>query len=164
MTYKQIQPPIPPSRIEQRLYNFIPLQEGSLSLPVPMQKIEQKRLTRHPNPSCLLTPTLPLCYNFFVMALTIEEVKKIAFLARLRLTPEEEARYAEQLSAILDYAQRLQEIDTSHIPPTASVLPLNAPLREDESRPSIPRERILSNASSQEEGMFRVPPVLDSEP
>jgi len=132
--------------------------------PVPCRRVNIEGSPGTQNPSSLLTPTQPLCYNFFAMALTIEEVKKIAFLARLKLTPEEEARYAEQLSAILDYAQRLQEIDTSHIPPTASVLPLNAPLREDESRPSIPRERILSNASSQEEGMFRVPPVLDSEP
>ena len=98
------------------------------------------------------------------MALTIDEVKKIAYLARLRLTPEEEERYAGQLSAILDYAQRLQEVNTSHIPPTASVLPLNAPLRADEARPSIPRDQILSNAPSKEEGMFRVPPVLDTEP
>lgn len=132
--------------------------------PLPCGRGNKEDLSGTHHPGSLLTPTQPLCYNSFAMALTINEVKKIAFLARLRLTPEEEARYAEQLSAILDYAQRLQEIDTSHIPPTASVLPLNAPLREDESRPSIPRERILSNASSKEEGMFRVPPVLDSEP
>lgn len=98
------------------------------------------------------------------MALTIEEVRKIAYLARLRLTADEEKRYAGQLSAILEYAQRLQEVDTSHIPPTATVLPLKAPLREDKSRPSTPRDHILSNAPSTEEGMFKVPPVLDIEP
>jgi aspartyl-tRNA(Asn)/glutamyl-tRNA(Gln) amidotransferase subunit C len=98
------------------------------------------------------------------MTLTIEEVRNIAFLARLRLTPEEEGRYAEQLSAILEYAARLQEVDTSHIPPTASVLPLKAPLREDLPRPSIPRDRILSNAFATDKGMFQVPPVLDTEP
>lgn len=98
------------------------------------------------------------------MALTIEEVKKIAYLARLRLTSEEEERYAGQLSAILDYAQRLQKVDTSRIPPTATVLPLNAPLREDKTRPSTPQSLILSNAPSEEEGMFRVLPVLDTEP
>jgi aspartyl-tRNA(Asn)/glutamyl-tRNA(Gln) amidotransferase subunit C len=98
------------------------------------------------------------------MALSIEEVRKIAFLARLRLTSEEEARYAGQLSAILEYAAKLQEVDTSHIPPTASVLPLKAPLREDLPRPSIPRDRILSNAFATDDGMFQVPPVLDTEP
>ncbi|OGO16385.1 MAG: asparaginyl/glutamyl-tRNA amidotransferase subunit C [Chloroflexi bacterium RBG_16_48_8] len=98
------------------------------------------------------------------MSITIEEVRKIAFLARLRLTAEEEERYAGQLSAILQYAARLQEVDTSLIPPTATVLPLKAPLREDIARPSTPRDLILSNAPATEEGMFRVLPVLDSEP
>ncbi len=95
------------------------------------------------------------------MAITIDEVRYIAALARLRLTPEEERRYSEQLSDILDYAGRLSEIDTSAIPPTATVLPLWAPLRSDEVRPCPPREQILSNAPSDEEGMFRVPPVLE---
>ena len=97
------------------------------------------------------------------MAITIEEVRKIAYLARLKLSPEEEERYAVQLSAILEYASRLQEVDTSKIPPTATVLPLRAPLRADEVRPSTPRDQILSNATSKKEGMFRVPPVLDHE-
>lgn len=95
------------------------------------------------------------------MAITIEEVRHIAQLARLRLTPEEERRYAEQLSDILDYAGRLSEVDTSAILPTASVLPLKAPLRPDEVRPCPPRANILRNAPSDEEGMFRVPPVLE---
>jgi aspartyl-tRNA(Asn)/glutamyl-tRNA(Gln) amidotransferase subunit C len=95
------------------------------------------------------------------MSLTIDEVRHIAFLARLKLTPDEEQRYTEQLSAILDYAQRLSEVETDHIPPTASVLPLNAPLREDEPRPSPPREDILANAPQKEDGMFRVPPILE---
>lgn len=95
------------------------------------------------------------------MALTIDEVRHIADLARLDLTSEEEERYTQQLSAILDYAARLQAVDTSAIPPTATVLPLNAPLRPDVVRPCPPRERILENAPEAEEGMFRVPPVLD---
>jgi len=98
------------------------------------------------------------------MSLSIEEVGKIADLARLRLTSEEKERYAGQLSAILQYAARLQEVDTSHIPPTATVLPLQAPLREDVARPSTPRDLILSNSPATEDGMFRVLPVLDSEP
>lgn len=97
------------------------------------------------------------------MALTIEEVRHIAHLARLKLTPDEEARYAEQLSDILDYAARLNQVDTSAIPPTATVLPLRAPLRSDEVRPCPTRERMLQNAPDEEQGMFRVPPVLDFE-
>lgn len=95
------------------------------------------------------------------MALTIEEVRHIAQLARLKLTPEEERRYTEQLSDILDYAGRLSKVDTSDIPPTASVLPLHAPLRPDVVRPCLPQELILRNAPSDQDGMFRVPPVLD---
>jgi aspartyl-tRNA(Asn)/glutamyl-tRNA(Gln) amidotransferase subunit C len=95
------------------------------------------------------------------MAITIEEVRHIAQLARLRLTEEEEVRYTEQLSAILDYAARLRQIDTSAVPPTASVLPLHAPLRADRVRPSTPREVILANTAASQDGMFRVPPVLE---
>ena len=96
------------------------------------------------------------------MSLTVEEVRHIAQLARLRLTTEEERLYTEQLSDILDYASRLGEVDTSNIPPTASVLPLRAPLRPDIVRPCTPRDRILRNAPSDQEGMFRVPPILDT--
>jgi aspartyl-tRNA(Asn)/glutamyl-tRNA(Gln) amidotransferase subunit C len=95
------------------------------------------------------------------MPITIDDVRHIAFLARLALTPEEEQLYAEQLSAVLNHAARLAEVNTDHISPTASVLDLRAPLRPDVPRPCPPREKILSNAPDTEEGMFRVPPVLD---
>jgi aspartyl-tRNA(Asn)/glutamyl-tRNA(Gln) amidotransferase subunit C len=95
------------------------------------------------------------------MPISVEEVRHIANLARLKLTAEEEVRYAEQLSAVLDYAARLKEVDTAHISPTSSVLPFEAPLRADKPRPCPPRERMLSNAPEQEDGMFRVPPVLE---
>jgi aspartyl-tRNA(Asn)/glutamyl-tRNA(Gln) amidotransferase subunit C len=95
------------------------------------------------------------------MPISIEEVRHIAQLARLKLTPNEEARYTEQLSAVLDYAARLTELDTSQISPTSSVLPFDAPLREDEPRPCPPRDHMLANAPDQENGMFRVPPVLE---
>ncbi len=101
-----------------------------------------------------------LCYNVPAMKLTIEEVRHIAFLARLELTPDEQERYTEQLSAVLEYASRLQQVDTSQIPPTATVLPLFAPLREDTVRESVPRDQILSNAHKTEAGMFQVPPIL----
>ncbi len=97
------------------------------------------------------------------MALTLEEVRHIAHLARLRLTPEEEELFRDQLSAILKAADRLAQVDTSAIPPTATVLPLRAPLRPDEVRPCPPRVRILANAAEVEEGMFRVPAVLETE-
>ncbi len=95
------------------------------------------------------------------MALTLEEVEHIADLARLHLTDEEKARFREQLSAILEYAEMLNRLDISAIPPTATVLPLRTVLRQDEVTPSIPRERLLGNAPAAEAGMFQVPPVLE---
>jgi aspartyl-tRNA(Asn)/glutamyl-tRNA(Gln) amidotransferase subunit C len=95
------------------------------------------------------------------MPITAEDVRHIARLARLRLSPEEEALFAGQLSAILDYADRLARVDTTGIAPTASVLPLPAPLREDVSRPSPSRRRLLAGAPSAEAGMVRVPAILD---
>lgn len=95
------------------------------------------------------------------MTLTIEEVEHIARLARLKLTDEEKARYREQLSAILDYAARLQSLDTTGIPPTSSVLPPRTVLRPDEPRPGLRREDLLANAPDTTDDQFRVPPVLE---
>jgi aspartyl-tRNA(Asn)/glutamyl-tRNA(Gln) amidotransferase subunit C len=95
------------------------------------------------------------------MTLTIEEVKHIAQLARLKLTSQEIERYRQQLSAILDYADRLQAVDTTDIPPTSSVLPARSVLREDKARPGLSLEELLKNAPDIENGQFRVPPVLD---
>lgn len=95
------------------------------------------------------------------MTLSLKEVEHIAELARLALTDAEKERFREQLSAILDYAARLQAIDTSAIPPTASVLPVDTVLREDIARPGLPPEQILANAPDQEDNMFRVPVILE---
>lgn len=95
------------------------------------------------------------------MKLTLEQVQHIAELARLELTAEEKERYRQQLSAILEYAARLQSLDTSGIPPTSSVLPPRSVLREDEPRPGLPLEEVLRNAPQTEQEQFRVPPVLE---
>lgn len=95
------------------------------------------------------------------MILTLEEVEHIAGLARLALTSEEKARYREQLSAILEYAARLQSLDTTDIPPTSSVLPARSVLRADLPRPGLSPETLLKNAPQAEEDQFRVPPILD---
>lgn len=95
------------------------------------------------------------------MSLSLEEVEHIATLARLRLTEAEKERYRQQLSAVLDYMAKLKQVDTAHIEPTATVLPLHTVLRPDEVTPSLPREELLANAPAAEAGMFRVPPVLD---
>jgi aspartyl-tRNA(Asn)/glutamyl-tRNA(Gln) amidotransferase subunit C len=96
-----------------------------------------------------------------VMQLSREEVEHIAELARLALSDEELALYQEQLSAILEHFERLQELDTEAIPPTATVLPLRSVMRADEPRPPFSREDILANAPAAEEGCFKVPAVLE---
>jgi len=95
------------------------------------------------------------------MTLTLAQVEHIAQLAHLSLTEEEKSLYQEQLSAILEYAQRLQELDTDAIPPTATILPIHSVMRPDEPQPSMPRKDLLSNAPASAEGMFRVPVVLE---
>lgn len=94
------------------------------------------------------------------MALTTADVEHIAHLARLALTPAEIEAYRQQLSAILDYFQTLQQLDTSAVPPTATVLPLRTVMREDIPRPGLPAEDVLANAPDQEDGYFRVPAVF----
>jgi aspartyl-tRNA(Asn)/glutamyl-tRNA(Gln) amidotransferase subunit C len=95
------------------------------------------------------------------MTLTLKEVEHIADLARLALTDEEKARYLEQLSNILDYAARLQALDTANIPPTSTVLPARSVLRPDRVRPGLTPQDLLRNAPQTEQDQFRVPPVMD---
>ena len=82
-------------------------------------------------------------------------------LARLGLEPGDEDFYAEQLSGILGAIDRLQEVDTDHIPPTAQVVEVVNQLREDEPRPGFTQEEALSNAPAAENGFFRVPAIQE---
>ena len=93
--------------------------------------------------------------------LSIREVEHIAELAKLGLTEEEKRTFQEQLSAILDHFETLREVDTSAIPPTATVLPLSNVMREDEVRPSLSPEATLANAPDREGDSFRVQAVLE---
>jgi aspartyl-tRNA(Asn)/glutamyl-tRNA(Gln) amidotransferase subunit C len=95
------------------------------------------------------------------MSLTIKEVNHIADLARLNLTEEEKRKYQEQLSAILDYAARLQQLDTNGIAPTSSVLSSASPLRPDQAGISLPVEETLRNSADKKDNQFRVPPVFE---
>ena len=94
------------------------------------------------------------------MPLTLTEVEHIAELARLSLTEAEKVRYREQLAAILDYAAILQQVDTSAIPPTATVLPLRNVMRADQVAPSMPIEDVLANAPAIYESCFQVAEIL----
>jgi aspartyl-tRNA(Asn)/glutamyl-tRNA(Gln) amidotransferase subunit C len=95
------------------------------------------------------------------MRLTLDEVRHVAELAKLRLTDDEAAQYAEQLSAILEYAEQLQLVDTSNVPPTPYVLPLENVLGEDVSAPGLSNEEALANAPDCADGFFRVAAVFE---
>lgn len=95
------------------------------------------------------------------MTLTREQVDHIARLARLNLSDEERERYREQLSAILEHFQRLQELDTEAVPPTFRAIESHRSPRPDEVQSSLSREELLSNAPDVEQNQFRVPPILD---
>ena len=95
------------------------------------------------------------------MPLDQRTVEHIAELAKLGLSEDEKRLFAEQLSAILDYAAMLQRLDTGAISPTASVLPLENVMRDDVARSSLPREDVLANAPHQVDGQFQVPAILD---
>jgi aspartyl-tRNA(Asn)/glutamyl-tRNA(Gln) amidotransferase subunit C len=93
--------------------------------------------------------------------LTQDEVRHVAELAKLRLTEAEIEQFAGQLSAILDYAERLQEVDTSSVPPTPYVLPLVNVMAADEPRPGLSNTEALANAPDSDEGFFRVRAVFE---
>lgn len=97
------------------------------------------------------------------MELSHDEVRRIAELAKLDLTDAEVALYAGQLSHILQHFQKLQTLDTSHIEPTASVLPLKNVLRPDEPAEPLTPEQVIANAPQAEANQFRVSAVLDDE-
>lgn len=90
------------------------------------------------------------------MELSHDEVRKIAELAKLELSDEEVALYAGQLSNVLQHFQRLQAVGTSHIPPTASVLPLKNVFRPDVPAEPLAPEQVVANAASSLENQFRV--------
>jgi aspartyl-tRNA(Asn)/glutamyl-tRNA(Gln) amidotransferase subunit C len=97
------------------------------------------------------------------MKLSVAQVEHVAELAQLALADEEKERFREQLSSILAYAGRLQQVNTDDIPPTATVLPLENVMRDDKVRPSLPLDAVLANAPATENDCFEVPVVLEGE-
>ncbi len=95
------------------------------------------------------------------MTITKDDVNKVATLARLALTGEEEELYTEQLARILAYIEKLGEVDTEGVEPATHTVLLENRLREDEVRPSLPREEALKNAPSADRGCFKVPKIIE---
>jgi aspartyl-tRNA(Asn)/glutamyl-tRNA(Gln) amidotransferase subunit C len=91
-------------------------------------------------------------------------VEHVAGLARIALTDDELDRFTGQLQVVLDNIAKLQDVDTSQIPPTASVLPIENVMREDEVRPSLPLEAVFADAPDREGDLFRVQASLGERP
>ena len=95
------------------------------------------------------------------MSLTLDEVRKVARLARLELAEADLARMQQQLSAILDYVAQLQQLDTDGVEPLAHPLPVQNVFRPDVPAPSLPVGEALSNAPNRIGDYFGVPAVFD---
>ncbi|OGE19650.1 asparaginyl/glutamyl-tRNA amidotransferase subunit C [Candidatus Daviesbacteria bacterium RIFCSPLOWO2_02_FULL_41_8] len=89
------------------------------------------------------------------------DVKHVAKLANLPLTPEEEEKYSEQLSAILGYFEKLNEVDTKEVEPTFNVTGQSNVMREDETASCLTQEKALSNAPKKKDGMFETKGVFE---
>jgi len=88
-------------------------------------------------------------------------VRQVAELAKLALTPEEEAAMSEELGTILSFAQQLQQVDTRGVPMTAHVIPTQNVLREDQVMPSMERETLLRSAPTRTEEYMSVPKTFE---
>jgi aspartyl-tRNA(Asn)/glutamyl-tRNA(Gln) amidotransferase subunit C len=95
------------------------------------------------------------------MAAAEIDVKYVAHLARVALTPDEESKLAAQLGGILGYIEKLKELDVTGVEPTAHAVPMVNVTRADEIRPSLPHEVALGNAPKQAGGLFIVPKVVE---
>ena len=95
------------------------------------------------------------------MAATDLNVKYVAHLARLSLTPEEEQKFGAQLANVLGYIEKLRQLDVSEVEPTAHATPLANITRRDEVRPSLATEEALRNAPAKANGLFLVPKIVE---
>jgi len=95
------------------------------------------------------------------MAATDLDVKYVAHLARIALSPEEEQKIGTQLGNILEYIEKLKELDVTDVQPTAHAVPLINVMRPDETRPSLSNEEALRNAPAKANGLFLVPKIVE---
>jgi len=95
------------------------------------------------------------------MKIDRETVEHIGHLARIELSEEEKKMYSRQLSRILDYMEKLSELDTENVEPTSHVVPLSNVFREDRVKPSLPQEVVLENAPDAAQGCFKVPAIIE---
>ena len=95
------------------------------------------------------------------MQITKQEVEYVAKLARLNLTEEEKETLNKNMEDIIEFANKLNSLDTEGVEPTAMILPMYNVFREDNVEASYNREEILKNAPSAEDGCFKVPKIVE---
>ena len=89
------------------------------------------------------------------------DVKYVAHLARLHLTPDEEKKFGAQLGNILGYIEKLKGLDIANVEPTAHATPMANVMRHDEARPSLPHDDAMRNAPAKANGLFIVPKIVE---
>lgn len=94
------------------------------------------------------------------MAVTIQQVDNIARLAKLSFSQDEKEKFVEQFNQILNYMEKLSELDTSDVEPTYNVLALTNVMRSDEEKTWLSQEEALANAPRSNHGFFSVPKVI----
>jgi aspartyl-tRNA(Asn)/glutamyl-tRNA(Gln) amidotransferase subunit C len=89
------------------------------------------------------------------------DIEKVARLARLNLSEEEKETFGNQLEQTLNYMEQLNQLDTTGVEPTSHAIPVHNVFREDEVKPSFPREEVLGLAPDEEVGHFKVPRIIE---
>ena len=89
------------------------------------------------------------------------EVRKVASLSRLELTDTEVEEFTTQLSAVLDYMDKINQLDTENVEPLAHCLPISSIFREDTVKDSLGTEKALSNAPQRDGEFFKIPKILE---
>lgn len=95
------------------------------------------------------------------MSISREEVTYVAGLARIAFTEEEAVKMGEEMGAVLNYMDMLNQLDTTAVKPTEHILPVQNVFREDEVKASLPIDQVLANAPESESGCFKVPRVVE---
>jgi aspartyl-tRNA(Asn)/glutamyl-tRNA(Gln) amidotransferase subunit C len=95
------------------------------------------------------------------MPLSPSDVRHIALLARLELSPAEEQAFAEQLDHILSHFEKLRQLDTDGVEPTAHIVAMDTPFRDDVVRNAPAVQELLSNAPARDGDFFKVPKIIE---
>ena len=89
------------------------------------------------------------------------DIRHVAHLARVELTPEEQQKFGGQLGQVLSYIEKLNQLDVSQVEPTAHAVPLVNVTRADETAPSLTHDAALANAPARTNGLFLVPKIVE---